>query len=208
MSVGHAVALVGIEGIKGLILAQNLFEDFPPEYVKTFEIEHFKEHSFFTARFAKVIAIQENWPSDRVEMIFVAGLLHDIGRLVFERSYTKVSLEIVNYLKESKYDRDLSNLEKANIGASHGEAGAYILGLWGISDEIVEAIALHHLPSQAAHCHFPMTTAILHCADQFSYAMSPKFSIDGIERLDLIFLNKHTKTDQVQKWRTACEAIL
>lgn len=200
----HAVTMIGIEGIKGVILTQVMFEEIPEKLFRTFNIEHFRDHCLLTAQFSKMIAEYEKLPSSEVETAFVTGLLHDIGRLVLDTCFTDAEVEIHNYLKELHGEGDLAALEKANIGVSHSQAGAYLLGLWGVQNSVIEPILLHHTPSHFSGTHYPKLTSVLHCADQFAYSLMPKCSIDGIERLDKKFLMQHLSEDTLNSWRDIC----
>lgn len=204
----HAVTMIGIEGIKGIIMSHIILEDFPLDLCKTFEIAHFREHSFATAQFARAIGVHEKLSDEDIETLFVAGLLHDVGRLILEVNYTKTEILINEHLIKSQGMGDLDKLERDNIGISHSEAAAYILGLWGVKNSIIETILQHHQPSHYSLTNFPKLTAILHCADQFAYSLYPKFPIDGVEKLDMPFLTKYVTQMQINQWRESCAALV
>lgn len=67
---------------------------------------------------------------------FTAGVLHDVGALVLESLLPQAWQDCAGRQDEA--------LEESVCGASHANAGAYLLGLWGISADMVEAVALHH----------------------------------------------------------------
>ena len=68
------------------------------------------------------------------------------------------------------------------LGTSHAEIGAYLLGLWGIPNLAVEAIAHHHRPTRIAHSDFDCTVAV-YVADQLADELEAH--PEGIKGLEL-----------------------
>jgi HD-like signal output (HDOD) protein len=78
----------------------------------------------------------------------MAGLLHDIGYWVLLQecpAELKQALELAQSQSMSS-----SEAERQIIGATHGEIGAYLLGLWGLPYPLIEAVAFHHAPRSVA----------------------------------------------------------
>jgi HD-like signal output (HDOD) protein len=75
----------------------------------------------------------------------IAGLLHDIGRLIMLKIPEQCRM-VMDYIERTGCD--LVQAEYTVMKTSHAELGAYLLGLWGIPDNIVEAVAFHHNPSK------------------------------------------------------------
>ncbi len=93
---------------------------------------------------AAEIARAESAESSEVEEALIAGMLHDIGKLILLKipgKYKEVE-DFVDYTGS-----DFVDAEYAVVKTSHAELGAYLLGLWGIPDSIVEIVAFHHRPS-------------------------------------------------------------
>jgi len=96
---------------------------------------------------AKVAAAMARLPED-ASTAYLAGLLCDVGQLVLvhaapERVYLSQSEAAQRGLPEHE-------AERATWGVTHAELGAYLLGLWGLPFQIVEAVAHHHEPSRHA----------------------------------------------------------
>src|SRR5581483_11115596 len=115
---------------------------------KTFEGFSFEDlhvHSQLTAKIAGRLL-----PVSAVrDAAIVAGLLHDIGKLVLA---TRSPQHFARAIQESRVENiPLYEAEHRLIGVSHAEVGAYLLGLWGLPAPVVEAVANHHAPRRIPH---------------------------------------------------------
>lgn len=141
----QAAIYLGINTLKSLILSSNLFSAFPEEenYGGSSRDELWK-HSLTTARFAKNIA--STIVSDRIllEEVYTAGLLHDVGKLIFSKIPKKYR-QVEEFMESSKCGR--LDAEYSVLKTSHAELGAYLLGRWDLANDTVETTAFHHNPS-------------------------------------------------------------
>jgi len=189
----HAVALLGINMVRSLTLALHAFTKWANN-VPRFNHDALLAHSLNVASLSQDIAEMEGVQPENLEVFFISGLLHDIGKLVFAANasdtYNKV-FEIVDCEGKSFVDA-----ERDILGATHAEAGAYLLGLWGFDDDIVTAAAYHHLPSLSGDRRFAALTAV-HVANALEHQkMGEKRLIDPdfLRRLDLV--------DRLDVWRS------
>lgn len=137
----RAVGLIGMDAISTLVLAQELFDVRGTVVLPGFDIERLGRHSFETAAWARAVALHEALSPSLADAAFLAGVLHDLGRLVFATRTPPADVRVrMEWLKESIIQMD----------AHHAEVGGYLLGLWGFPEPLVEAIVWHHAPS---HCH-------------------------------------------------------
>lgn len=138
VSVAQAVSYLGVNTMKGLVLANSIFRAETPENVVS--VERQQRHALLCARLAK--RFSSGGPKG--DAAFTAALLHDAGDLALR------SRMLDDYLanREDATLRRVSlhEAEKERFGVSHAEVGAYLLGLWGLPHEIVEAVARHHAP--------------------------------------------------------------
>jgi putative nucleotidyltransferase with HDIG domain len=184
----EAVTYLGIDCIQHLFLAVHAFTQFKPPASSAFSIELLWEHSISTAALAKTIAAEEGAEKEIVDAAYTAGLLHDIGELMFACRLAEKHAE-AQALAISKA-MPLWQAEQEILSATHAEVGAYLLGLWGLPDSVVEAAAYHHCPSESQTDGFCTLTA-LHAADfqisNRSYAGVPT------SQPDMEYLSKHLK---------------
>ena len=142
----QAAVYVGIESLKSLVLSIHAFSSISEDAeLCGFSLLKMWRHSLRTGRLAADIARAENSDRKVVEEAMIAGMLHDIGKLILlkmPRQYNEV-MELTETTKCS-----FEEAEYTVMGASHAELGAYLLGLWGLPGNVVEAVAFHHNPSK------------------------------------------------------------
>jgi HD-like signal output (HDOD) protein len=72
----------------------------------------------------------------------LAGAVHDVGQLILAEHRTEDFRRAINNARATR--RPLYLVEREIFGSDHAALGAYLLGLWGFADAIVDAVALHH----------------------------------------------------------------
>jgi len=137
-SIAQAVSYLGISTMKNLTLANSLFHELGGGNVRKAERE--RELSLLRARLARRLFRD----AARGESASTAALLLHVGVLALE---SKLPTEYAANCEESaKRGLPLHEVERERLGVTHAEVGAYLLGLWGLPHEIVEAVASHHAP--------------------------------------------------------------
>jgi HD-like signal output (HDOD) protein len=97
-----------------------------------------------TSLFARCIGVVEKLPRKSLDEAFTAGILHDLGQLILAQNFPDDYAAVMDPCRRGP--RPLWEAEIERFGASHAELGAYLMGLWGIGEEVVGAIAYHHQP--------------------------------------------------------------
>jgi HD-like signal output (HDOD) protein/CheY-like chemotaxis protein len=150
-----AVSYLGIETIKNLALASETFRIFTPDSrIPQSVCESIQQHAHSTA------AIAGRLPGDRKtrEVTVVAALLHDVGRLILASKMPDMFCSVLSRTSERKCE--IFEAEEELLRTSHAEIGAYLLGLWGIPNLAIEAIAHHHHPTRIPHSGFDSSIAV------------------------------------------------
>jgi putative nucleotidyltransferase with HDIG domain len=154
-SLRNAVAYLGVETIKNLALASETFRIFVPDpRIPQSICEEMQKNAHYTATIASVLPVDAKLR----EMTVVGALLHDIGRLVMASRMPDKFCSVLDRASERKCE--YFEAEEELLGTSHAEIGAYLLGLWGIPNLVVEAIAHHHHPTRIPHSGFDASMAV------------------------------------------------
>ncbi len=150
-----AVEYLGMETIKNLALASEAFRVFMPhQRIPLSECEAIQRHAHRAAAIAAALPLE---PKNR-DATVVAALLHDVGSLVLAGTMPDAFCDARTLAAERGCK--VFEAEEELLGTSHAEIGAYLLGLWGLPNLAVEAIAHHHRPSRIPHSGFDCTVAV------------------------------------------------
>jgi HD-like signal output (HDOD) protein/CheY-like chemotaxis protein len=154
-NIEHAVIYLGINTLRSLALSVEIFRVFRPKApLPGFSLERLERH----ARLAAHIAARLPVPKHLAEIPMLAGMLHDVGKLILA---WKLPDEFKDLLAQAAEEhRPLYKIEEREYGFSHAEIGAYLLGLWGLPYVLVEAVALHHGPNRVPHENFDAVSAV------------------------------------------------
>ena len=201
--VKDAVMLLGLDAIKALVLSINVFSAFNPRQMPFLDVEALWEHSLATGGYAKQIATCRRLGREQATAAFLAGMLHDIGKLILAVNFSDVYRQLLRTAPAAPDQRLARECEA--IGTTHAEIGAYLMGLWGLEPPILTAIAFHHRPLDSQTASFGPLTAV-HAANGFDHDRRASSTDDG-EFLDAVYLNALQLTDQVPVWRQACAAM-
>ena len=167
-STEQAVTLLGLDTVRALVLSHSLFTRFDSRRYPGFGLSGLWDHSLGVARLAKVLAGLEDAGKPMADVCFLAGLVHDAGKLIladlFEEEYTRVlalarSRNITTWAAEMQI-----------LGVSHAEIGAYLLGLWGFEEAVVLGVARHHQPGLAGPG-APLAVPVIHAANALEHAL-------------------------------------
>lgn len=137
--VPSAVRLLGPGLIREMVQSGAVFHPFRTDAAGRFSMDVFRAHSLEMATLA---ANAEGMES----VLYSAGLLHDIGRLILAETMSEAYEEV---LAAAGRGAPLHEVEKERLGATHAQVGAYLLSLWNLPTPIVAAVAHHHDTYQA-----------------------------------------------------------
>lgn len=203
-SATQAVALLGLEAIKSLVLSMKVFSQFESSSQTFFSLDVLWNHGMTTGRYARTIAKEQGTDTRVMEDAFTAGLLHDVGLLVLATNtpdqYTETLALMQNQgLAEWEAERQV-------LGATHAEVGGYLLGTWGLSDTIVEAVAFHHDPTRSAGHSFSPLTAV-HIANVLE-EQEQAAGMDGPPIVaDQTYLQTCGVNPDMSKWDALCRGV-
>lgn len=152
-SVSHATMLLGLNVIKGLLLGVSVFE------LMQKTMNGLYEHSLACAVASRVIAQKKGLKEP--EEISVAGLLHDIGKVILMLEFQQEYEAAMNEAKAKNIS--IVEAEKSQFNATHANVGSWLAEKWRFPRNLIEVIEFHHRPALAKNA--PLETAIVHVAD-------------------------------------------
>jgi HD-like signal output (HDOD) protein len=152
-SAAEAVSFLGLDRVNDLMLALHAFTSFELPLGAKLSMEVHRDHGLRTARIAATIA-----KSHHSVDAFAAGLLHDLGSLLLQSNGAALFDEV--YRDSEERGLQQHEVEHQLWGVTHADVGALLLGLWGLPDTIVQAVAYHHKPASEAATDLAKTVAV------------------------------------------------
>lgn len=201
-SPSQAVGLLGLDLLKSLVLVVHVFSEARANDIPGMSVEALHHHSLSVASHARSIARAESADRSVSDHAFLAGALHDMGRLILISNMPDRYRSVIDLVK--KGDHSVIQAEKAVFGATHSSVGAYLLGLWGFPDPVVEAAVFHHSPRQSLCAVFSALTAV-HAANVIEYETRPTHPLGGAPLFDEKYLQSIGLADRPDSWRHMCE---
>ncbi len=197
----EAVKLIGIDALKALVLSVGIFHKLDSKSVADPEFSHQQllEHSLIVATLASKIGRLEKCEKKLVDDCFISGMMHDLGYLIMEENFSSKIIELRALVKQENIH--WSEAEERIFGATHGQIGAYLLGIWGLPAEVVEAVAYHHSPAVSDNIRFGPLAAT-HVADYLANRQKEDVSGGGLDdlSLDAGYLQAIGKSDRLPAW--------
>lgn len=202
-TIEQAVTLLGIDIIKSLVLSNAAFSQFRPAAGR-FSAEHLWRHSLTVGTVAAAVAKERRADRAVIGEALQAGILHDLGQLIIATHLPDIcDATLANVAIRGTA---VSEIEDETLGGTHAHIGAYLLGLWGLPDNMVEAVAFHHEPARATTTSFTPLTAV-HAANALVHA-----AVDGPDypdsRIDSEYLNAVGCADALDCWRDITTEII
>jgi len=164
-TISRAVMVVGTQQLHDLTLATSivtLFRSIPERFVS---METFWKHSVACGLAARVLAGLNR--ESNVERFFVAGILHDVGRLLM---YDKIpDLMDKVFTRAAERPQPMFTTEQEIIGYDHAAVGAALIEAWKLPGSLEEVVRYHHIPRNADR--YRQEAYVIHIADAIAHSM-------------------------------------
>ena len=192
----EAVFCLGTSMIAAVVLSQSLFKHYQATARPEFCLEKIWSHCWETAALAQCYAREEALPRQQREEVFLAGLLHETGRLIL----------IDNFPAQFKGACDAARQAGSPLGprlrdifqAAPSKIAAYLLDLWGLPKSVVTSVSLVENPEEENATEFTAATA-LYIADQISSRGTPPDSFPP-EEWNTAYLRSVGCSDDIKQW--------
>lgn len=191
----QAVTILGINTLKSLTLYSGVFSEFESTPNRFISIDKLWDHSIGVGTLARQIVRLEGGTTQMQDDAQVAGVMHDIGKLIQMR----VPDFYETYTQKVYAGTPPLRAEYEILGTSHAELGAYLLGIWGLPDPVVQAVAYHHMPSRQSPASFSALTAV-HIANVFWLIKPETAAEEAPKYLDNAHLQPLNLLDKVKFW--------
>ena len=156
-----AIVVMGYKAVKEIGLSLSVFDSFKNiGTMKRFDIHKYLEHSVEVGTAARESA-KTLFPDEAGEL-YVAGLLHDIGKMILIQYMPQDFYEVLDFSEENKIP--FFEAEQEVLGITHSEIGYIIAERWNLPEKIAALIRHHHSPADAPE-NFAAQTAIINEAD-------------------------------------------
>ncbi len=188
----EAVKLVGLRGLKNLLYSygsQKLLGESPDQ-------KNLWDHCYRVAFYSYNLAKNIKRKKDLLDDVYVGGILHDMGKIIFSSVHPQLLDKIRNFCIEKGLPAKL--FEDLSAGLNHAELGAKIALKWNFPEPLVEAIRYHHEPTLCKHEYAEIVSSVYlanqlcemetHGAtfEQFEKAILDEFGITTEQQLKTI----------------------
>lgn len=195
-SIQLAVTLLGTELLRSLVFASHVIAALDKMAWASPAIQGGFEQILRCGELTGRIAQRIRGEGPMGQEAFAGGLFHDLGKLVAAAARPGRYEELL----AGPRGPEVLERERAAFGFSHPEAGAYLLGLWGIPTAIVEAVAYHHVPAQVEPKQLG-TVGAVHIAAHLAEEALGTESEAPETTLDLEWLTRLGLKKQLPTWR-------
>lgn len=161
VSLAEAIQFVGLESVRSVMLGIQAFAGYKDMSGKRGPSGAVWEHSVRTALLARRIARTQKLPQQTINRAFLAGLMHDVGRVIINANAPEELADVETFAK--RFGLSAAEGERRYFGATQSHIGAYLLTLWGIDEETVRAVQ-HHETLSDFQGSDPQAVAALHVA--------------------------------------------
>lgn len=166
-SIGQAIAILGMHQVRNLVLSVGVLNALSSPSPRIMDVQKaFWEHSFAAATCAQSLARSKGLASTQQDLVFIGGLLHDIGRLflftLFNQPYQQVLTE------SARLSEPLVETELRILGTSHAELGGLLAEKWNFPESLVGLIRYHEQPETYPDAATLAQVNSVHAADRLA----------------------------------------
>lgn len=203
-TVSRAVTVIGLRELRGLVIAASAVEMFSNVPEESLNKVRFWRHSLYCGVIARLLAEKCNVLHS--ERLFVAGLLHDIGKLIIAQRLPDVAKEVLDEIQLGQ--RPALEIEKELLGFTHAEVGCELMTSWNMPETLINSVSHHHDPRASKNG--VIETCLVHIAnsltDEAENGLDMKMKSDALKKEVDPFAWETTGLDESVKEHIFAEA--
>lgn len=202
----QAITFLGFENVKAIVLLGGIFDQIRGNQSVSDIVEKLSRRSMQLGLLARAIAEENGLSQEEQDQSYCTGLVSHVGTLLLVANWPDEYGGMVRLIEQERLP--VVEAEMEIFGATHSELGAYLLGLWGFNDSIVEAVAFHHNPDS---CSGDVSGILLatHVAQHLlRVKRNPSVREDRFaQSIDQDFLNKLGGEDDMKRWEATYNLV-
>ncbi len=167
-----AINILGTRELSNFVIATKMINQFNHSPMSLVTAEDFWRHNLACATAASVISTELKIKN--TDRIYIAGLIHDIGKLVLYVAQPKLCESLIKKMLSREIQGD--DLEFKIMGFTHDEVGATLLQKWNLHEMLIETTLFHHQPQNANN--YKIESAIIHLANAIANLIEKPLSFD------------------------------
>ncbi len=171
-TITQAINILGTKELSNFVITTKLINKFNYLPMQLISITEFWRHNLACAIAAKVISKELSISNS--EQLYIAGLIHDIGKLVLYISQPALCESLIKKMKSRGLA--VNQLEDKIFGYNHSDVGATLLAKWGLSKLVIQTTQLHHEPEQSSD--YPIEVALIHLSNGIANLIEKPLSVD------------------------------
>lgn len=180
-----AIKIIGLKNLNAILISASARKIMDERYSSFKEIWN---HSTRVAYYSRYIAMKTNYVK-LAENVFLAGMLHDLGKIVLLSTNSRIA-DWIGDIAKNRELRTSTVIEEVAIGISHNTIGELIAQKWNMPDYLIEAIRNHHSPLDAKK-EFEDIVAIVYLANELCSIEEKRFDFfyfeeSVLEKFDLL----------------------
>jgi len=150
-SLQMAVSRLGFTALHNIALSTSVFSSFGKAKKSSFDRVEFWRHSISTGIAANAVSVacrqnlKKRYSQDTLHL---AGLLHDIGKIILENYYNEEFTQAISMTRDQGVP--LCAAETQCVGATHNQIGGWLAEKWNLSPDLIEVVRWHHAPHNAS----------------------------------------------------------
>lgn len=194
----HAIAILGINQVRPFVLSAGVFAECDGLGEWRYAAADLMRHSMQVGIRARGIAAAEVADASQSEYAFLAGMLHDVGKLIMMRYCSQRYGCAIRAARET--GMPMWQAERQEVAADHAEIGAYLLCLWGLPSPVVEAVLFHHRVTEIQTDGFTTALAV-HAANAIEHRPRRAEAVAvNLPELDFAYLSTTGYADRFDSW--------